>query len=165
MSDVIQAVYQWQSDAGNLDRPYDDFLESSFQIEEALEGFGDVSVVADAINREHFSACVSYSPRDVARGIVSLSQSEVYDEEGGTGELVELSNVARFDKHVDGLIYHIGSLGKLGLSVDQICRGILAVNQANYQKLNAKRDAHGKLGKPADFIPPEEALQQILDER
>ena len=158
MSDVIQAVYQWQSDAGNLDHSYDDFLESSFQIEEALEGFD----LFDLVNTIRSDYKGESTPKEYSR---LIAEAASLPTRGCLQIPVDIPDVDRFDKHVDGLIYHIGSLGKLGLTVDQICRGILAVNQANYQKLNAKRDAHGKLGKPADFIPPEEALQQILDER
>jgi hypothetical protein len=155
MSDVIQAVYQWQSDAGNLDRPYDDFLECSFQIEEALEG----------LNLQKFSSYDEDYGTDLSKPEVTAKAISRNIVTVATEGLGTVPDVDRFDKHVDGFIYHIGSLGKLGLTVDQICRGILAVNQANYQKLNAKRDAHGKLGKPTDFVPPESLLQQILDER
>ena len=35
----IQQIYDFNQQAGLLDKGYDDFPESSFQIEEALEGF------------------------------------------------------------------------------------------------------------------------------
>ena len=37
--DFVQRIHDFNQQAGLLDKPYDDFLESSFQIEEALEGF------------------------------------------------------------------------------------------------------------------------------
>ena len=56
-------------------------------------------------------------------------------------------------------------MAKLGLTPQQIQRGILAVNRANVQKLGMPRDEHGKLIKPKDFVGPEVELQKILDER
>ena len=35
----VDQIHEFNSQAGLLDKPYDDFLESSFQIEEALDGF------------------------------------------------------------------------------------------------------------------------------
>ena len=37
MLNPIKEIVKWQKDAGNAAKPYEDFLESSFQIEEALE--------------------------------------------------------------------------------------------------------------------------------
>ena len=35
----VDQIHEFNSQAGLLDKGYDDFLESSFQIEEALEGY------------------------------------------------------------------------------------------------------------------------------
>ena len=39
MSNFVQEIYDFNKQAGLLEKGYSDFLESSFQIEEALEGF------------------------------------------------------------------------------------------------------------------------------
>lgn len=56
-------------------------------------------------------------------------------------------------------------MAKLGLTPQQIQRGLLVVNHANVQKLGMPRDEHGKLLKPDNFVGPETELQKILDER
>ena len=155
MENAIKAVYQWQKDAGNLDMEYSDFLQSSFQVEEALEGFSDHQSLCNLLARE--CDISNDSPKEMSRYIISL----VMQRE----DLNELTDVERFDKHVDSIIYNIGALGQLNLSPQQINAGILAVNHANKQKLNAPRDEHGKLGKPTNFVDPHEALQQILNKR
>jgi hypothetical protein len=153
MENSLKAVYKWQSDAGNLDKPYSDFLQSSFQVEEALEGF-DLTELAYLVGAESTSA------KDVSRAIIERAM-----QNGTLQSETILPDVERFDKHVDSIIFNIGSLGALGLDIHQINRGILAVNHANKQKLNAKRDSKGKLGKPTNFVPPEAELEKILSER
>jgi hypothetical protein len=135
---ALEQIYQWQVAAGNASRPYDDFLESSFQVEEALEGFnlGD-----------YYS-----NPKEASRAIV-----EPFTFEG--------TDVDRLDKALDAIIFAVGSIAKLGLTPEQLERALLAVNSANQQKLSMPRDEHGKLTKPADFVGPEPELQKILDER
>lgn len=165
----IEQIYNWNREAGLLDKPYDDFLESSFQVEEALEKFNSLHVVAEAINREHFNACKSDTPKDVARGIVSLAQAEVYDTNGeGTGEPETLSDVDRLDKACDAVVYAVGSMAKLGLNPIQINKALSAVMESNMAKLKCPKDECGKLTKPADFdelYAPEPRLQALLDER
>ena len=46
MLNPIKEIVKWQRDAGNAAKPYDDFLESSFQIEEALEGLHPEFIIA-----------------------------------------------------------------------------------------------------------------------
>lgn len=138
LENIVKAIHKWQVDAGLADRPYDDFLESSFQIEEALEGFD--SVLGNT------------SAKDYSRDLLS----EATDI---------LSDVDRFDKAIDAIVFAIGSMAKLRLTPQQIQRGILAVNRANMQKLKMPVDEHGKLIKPKDFVGPEVELQKILDER
>lgn len=157
MQNPIKAIHQWQKEAGNLDREYDDFLESSFQIEEALEGYDD------AIQR----ICGGNDPKSLAREIVHDLQKDMdrkYGSEFASGKH-EIADVDRFDKAIDAVVFAIGSMGKLGLTPQQIQRGLLAVNHANMQKLGMPRDEHGKLIKPEGFVGPEPELQKILDER
>lgn len=157
MKNSIKAIYQWQQDAGLLDRSYDDFLESSFQIEEALEGY------EDAIQRLH----EGNSPKSLSRKLVMDLQADMnrkYGTEYPDGRY-QIPDVDRFDKAIDAVVFAIGSMAKLGLSPQQIQRGLLVVNQANVQKLGMPVDEHGKKIKPEGFIGPEEQLQKILDER
>jgi predicted HAD superfamily Cof-like phosphohydrolase len=75
------------------------------------------------------------------------------------------TEVAEFDKAIDGCVFNIGKLGKMNLTQDQIERGFKAVNEANMRKLEGPKDAKGKQLKPEGWTGPEEALQAILDER
>jgi len=142
-----------------LERPYDDFLESSFQIEEALEGF-------PAEHLKYIGASLfeieEYTPKHISRYLTTAAQ---VGPGGPYSKETEISDVDRFDKAIDAVVFAIGSMAKLGLTPQQIQRGILAVNRANVQKLGMPRDEHGKLIKPKDFVGPEVELQKILDER
>ena len=48
----VQQIYDFNKQAGLLEKGYDDFLESSFQIEEALEGFGDLPYLQVRLHSE-----------------------------------------------------------------------------------------------------------------
>ena len=74
MLNPIKRILTFNRDAGLLDKPYDDFLESSFQIEEALEGLQPQFIVAGMFNeiQEDFEGD-STSPKDVARLITSMA--------------------------------------------------------------------------------------------
>lgn len=159
MQNPIKAIYQWQKEAGNLEQPYDDFLESSFQVEEALEGFEHVDYALAELDA--YTSC----PKGVSRAIIEAAQRGKPRGSDSTCVWNEISDVDRFDKAIDAVIFAIGSMGKLGLTPQQIQRGLLLVNHANMQKLGMPRDEHGKLIKPKGFVGPEEQLQKILDER
>ena len=151
MTNVLKDIYAWQVETGNASKPYDDWLECSFQVEEALEGF-DLSILAEV------TKCDSKKPKELSRHIVKLAmeQSKIYPQS-------ELTDVQRADKHADGIVYHIGSLAKLGLDLHGIVKVLAAVNKANKQKLGMARDSAGKLLKPDDFVGPEPEIQKILD--
>lgn len=152
----IELIHKFNHDAGLVDKGYDDFLESSFQVEEALEGFNPEYIIASMHPKviAGFEG-VGTKARDVARLLV--------------GTAICLDNrptdVDRLDKACDAVVFAIGSMTKLGLSVDQITRSLNTVMSANFQKLTMPKDSFGKLMKPDDFVGPEEALQKILDER
>lgn len=76
MLNPIKEIVKWQRDAGNAAKPYDDFLESSFQIEEALENLQPQFIVASMFNeiQEDFNGDRT-SPKDVARLITSLAMT------------------------------------------------------------------------------------------
>ena len=144
----VQQIYDFNKQAGLLDKGYDDFLESSFQIEEALEGFNIEEVSQNTTDYQFKTS----SAKELARYIL--------DGEQFTG-----SDVDRLDKAIDAIVFAIGSIAKLGLNVEQIHRAIGVVTEANLQKLTMPKDEHGKLMKPANFIGPEAKLQVILYER
>ena len=148
MENPIKQIYNFNLKAGLLDSEYSDHLESSFLIEEALEGF-DLSVLAD------FVKCNTDDPKDVSRTIVNLTTNE-------------LSDVERLDKACDAVVFAVGSMVKLGLNPAQITKALNIVNQANMAKLGCPRDEQGKLLKPDNFDElhaPESKLQKLLDER
>ena len=153
----VQQIYNFNSQAGLLDKPYDDFLESSFQIEEALEGF-DTRVLATALfGSDYFNS--DFSPKTLSRTIVRLASGNGYCSES------IISDVDRLDKAIDAIVFGLGSIFKLKLTPEQASRAISIVCEANLQKLSMPKDEHGKLTKPSDFVGPEVKLQEILDER
>lgn len=159
----IELIHKFNHDAGLVDKGYDDFLESSFQIEEALEGF-PVAALLPILENSHpqYSQQPHYGDvkaKHVARAVMTHATDPL------KGTYSQLSDVDRLDKACDAVVFAIGSMTKLGLSVDQITRSLNTVMSANFQKLTMPKDSYGKLMKPDDFVGPEEALQKILDER
>ena len=143
----IDEIYSFNQQAGLLEAGYDDFLESSFQIEEALEGFPFIGAkVSMEVSGNH-------SAKDISREFLNQL---------GT---CHLTDVERLDKACDAIIFAIGSIAKLGLTPQQIATAISIVTSANLQKLYMPKDEFGKLTKPADFVGPEVQLQALLDAR
>ena len=152
----VQQIYDFNKQAGLLEKGYDDFLESSFQIEEALEGFPNLQNLANILTDEESEERVrdDASPKNISRAIVQYVR-------GNT----KISDVDRLDKACDAVVFAIGSMAKLGLTPAQIVEAMNIVTEANLQKLSMPKDEHGKLTKPANFIGPETKLQAILDKR
>ena len=127
--------------------------EAAYQIEEAIEGFDDIAYLAEklgvGIQNEN-------SHKIVARAIIDAVTNDI-----GTSEIPE---VDCFDKALDAIYFAIGSMHKLGLAPHQIVEGLQVVHTANLQK-TGKKDAEGKVGKPDNFVPPEDLLQEILNAR
>lgn len=149
MLNPIKEICAWQIAAGNASRPYDDFLESAFQIEEALEGH-DLYELSLFINGPEYSDEVN------AKTLSRIIVEHCYTKE-------PIPDVERLDKACDAIIFAIGSMQKLGLDHHAITKALNIVNDANKQKLNCKRDAEGKLLKPEGFVGPEVKLQALLD--
>lgn len=149
MLNPIKQVYDFNLKAGLLNRGYDDFLEASFQVEEALEGF-DLEALAIRINGS--TDVHPYTAKDLSRQIVGSCARP-------------LSDVDRLDKACDAVVFAIGSMAKLGLNPNQITKALNTVMNANLAKLDMPKDEHGKLTKPDNFVGPEAKLQEILDER
>lgn len=162
MLNAIKEIYAWQKAAGNLEKPYDDLLESSFQIEEALEGIscsgqgGGLPSLAKMLNENvSYSTPIEPTHKSVSRGIVEAAYYR------------NASDVERLDKACDAIIFAIGSMAKLGLDHHGITKALNIVNNANKAKLGMPRDEKGKLLKPDDWekYAPEKELQLLLDKR
>lgn len=162
MSNFVQEIYDFNQQAGLLEKGYNDFLESSFQIEEALEGFDSIRLTK--LHRKIADPMLNF-PEDYISTAKTVSREILaHVSKNNTGNN-NISDVERLDKAIDAIVFAIGSIAKLGLNVEQIYRAIGAVTEANLQKLTMPKDEHGKLTKPADFVGPEVKLQTILDER
>ena len=156
MESPIELIHRFNVEAGLLEKGYDDFLESSFQVEEALEGLHPEFIIASM----HPAVVANFEgdstkARDVARLLVATSI--VLDDRP--------SDVERLDKACDSVVFAVGSMAKLGLSPEQITRALNTVMHANFSKLAMPKDSFGKLMKPENFVGPEDKLQEILDER
>ena len=142
--DHIDAIYQFNEQAGLLEQGYNDFSESAYQIEEALEGY----------EIAHGFTVHLDTPKEMSRTIVRAQGPFI-----GT-------DVDRLDKAIDAIVFAVGSIAKLGLTPPQIREAIEIVTTANLQKLsNIKIDSNGKLLKDSNFIGPETKLQELLDRR
>ena len=141
--DHIDAIYQFNEQAGLLEQGYNDFSESTYQIEEALEGY----------EIEYGFTVDLDTPKEMSRTIVRAQGPFI-----GT-------DVDRLDKAIDAIVFAVGSIAKLGLTPPQIREAIEIVTTANLQKLSMPKDEFGKLTKPANFVGPETKLQELLDRR
>ena len=146
--DIFDLVYDFNDKAGLIKAGYDDFRESAFQIEEALEGFN----IAELSNNVTDFSYSTDSAKELARYIV------MYERFTGT-------DVDRLDKACDAIIFAIGSMAKLGLSPEQMRQALDIVAKANLAKLSMPKDEHGKLIKPANFVGPEVQLQALLNQQ
>lgn len=152
MKNPIELIYQFNKEAGLLDNPYNDFLESSFQVEEALEGFGNLPTLARRIHPEGIFIGDA-TPKSLSRDIVNLAS-----------DAIPMANVDRLDKACDAVVFAVGSMAKLGLNPTQITQALNTVMEANLTKLGMPKDAYGKQTKPESFTGPETKLQEILNE-
>ena len=154
MENPFKSIYKFNKDAGLLSKGYSDFLEPSFLIEEALEDLNTLPNLAMHLNMKNEGA----SPKEIAREIVSLANYNA-----------ELTDLQRFDKHIDAIVYAVGGAYKLGLSPQQLEAGIAAVMHSNTKKISAGQDAAGKQLKPSNWAEIEaeqtKKLQAILDKR
>ena len=158
MENTVKAICQFNDKAGLSQKDFNDKLEASFLIEESLEGFDRLDILAEILSKNTLGVKVlSSSPKDISRAITAIAMSDN----------CVVSDRDRFDKHIDAYVYTTGAMRKLKLTPQQIEAGILIVNQANSKKLGAPKDEHGKLTKPEGWeqFAPEAKLQAILDKR
>ena len=172
MENPFKSIYKFNKEAGLLEKSYSDFLEPSFLIEEALEDF-NTPLLAKVLHNGAFGNDTEVEeertkPKGLSRWIVSLAR-EQFDENGNQLEDVTITDLQRFDKHIDAIVYAVGGAYKLGLSPQQLEAGIAAVMHSNTKKIGAGKDEHGKALKPDNWpeIEAEEIkkLQAILDKR
>ena len=151
MLNPIKEIVRFNKEAGLIDQGYDDFLESSFQIEEALEGLPFTKL--EPLELQMYGTYKT--AKECSRSLLKAM-----------GSIEPLSDVDRLDKACDAVVFAVGSMAKLGLNAQEITKALNIVMQANFAKLsNRQVDEHGKLLKSDDFIGPESALQELLDER
>lgn len=150
MENPIKLIHRFNKEAGLLDKTYSSWLESTFLVEEALEGF-DVSHLESLVPFDEGSI----NPKTLSRHIL-----------GEANEYTTLPEVDALDKSCDAAIFAIGSMAKLGLTPAMITEALNIVMQSNLQKLKDRQyDSKGKLGKNDNFVGPEEKLQALLDRR
>jgi len=157
MTNPIKDIVRFNQEAGLLGKGYNDRLESSFQIEEALENF-DLFDLKTTIDTNYSG---ENTPKAWSRLLINSCNLPVIEN---TLIQLNIKDVDRLDKACDATVFAIGSMAKLGLNPQQITRALNAVMSANFTKLGMPKDDLGKLTKPSDFQGPEPILQQILDE-
>jgi hypothetical protein len=161
---AIKEIYRFQVEAGLAEQEYDDFRESSYQIEEALEGFPNLDKIWELITVSGEEAIFEKSnniARDISRELLYYTAQNL----NGPTTYIKMSDVDRLDKAVDAIVFAIGSMAKLGLNPQQINEALLIVNKANMTKLKCPKDEHGKLTKPDNWeqYAPEIKLQELLN--
>lgn len=154
MSDLVQDIYDFNDKAGLLGKGMDSFLETAYILEEAIEGYEDVFNLPDDPNTPTITA------RDWA-----LSFLNQVKEAKELRNLPMPSEVEELDKAIDGVVFNIGKMAKMGLSVDQIKEAFKVVTDCNNAKLGGPKDSLGKQLKPEGWTGPEKELQKILDNR
>jgi predicted HAD superfamily Cof-like phosphohydrolase len=154
MPKLVEEIYEFNSKAGFLGKGMDSFLETAYILEEAVEGYEDV------FNNPDDPEAPVITARVWALGF--LNQVKAAKEQR---KLPMPSEVAELDKAIDGVVFNIGKMAKMGLSVEQIYEAFGVVSNANMAKLTAPKDELGKQLKPEGWTGPEPQLQAILDKR
>ena len=155
-NNAIKQIYAFNEEAGLLDIGYYDERECAFPIEEALEGF-NVEEFAIQMSSEGYEPIVQ-SPKELSRAIMHLVKNDC-----NTGKKTIVPDVDRLDKHLDIIVFSLGSIFKLGLNPQEAMKALEIVATANMAKLGAGTDEEGKAKKGAYWKPPEPELQKILD--
>ncbi len=161
MQDPIKGIVEFNRGAGFIGKGMDSFKETAYILEEAIEGF------EGAFNGQHENGTpvkpgdkTWVTARQWSLGLMNQIH-QAFEQRG----LPMPSEVEEFDKAIDGIVFNVGKLAKMGLTDAQITQGINVVNDANMAKLGAPKDEHGKQLKPEGWVGPEVELQKILDGR
>lgn len=151
---LVEDIVEFNEKAGLLGKGMDSFMETAYILEEAVEGYEDVFNMPTDPNAPVVTA------RSWALGF--LNQVKEAKENRG---LPMPSEVEEFDKAIDGVVFNIGKLAKMNLTVEQIYEGFKVVSECNMAKLTGPKDELGKQLKPEGWTGPEDKLQAILDAR
>ena len=151
--DIFDLVYDFNDKAGLIEAGYDDFRESAFQVEEAIEGL-DLYDLALFLHGPEYTGEVT--SKALSRSIIAACYIKQ-----------PVPDVDRLDKACDAIIFAVGSMAKLGLSPEQMRQALDIVAKANLAKLSMPKDEHGKLIKPANWeqYAPEAQLQALLNQQ
>ncbi len=144
MQNPIKEIYKYNKDRGLLDTGYSDLRECAYPIEEALEGMDITKLAAKLCSS-------SVDPKEVSRHIMSMTKPSS-----------DLTNVARLDKHLDSIVFSLGSIFKMGLTPQEAMNALGIVAHANATK-STQVDEEGKNIKGDDWEAPEVKLQALLD--
>lgn len=154
MSTIVKDIHAFNKQAGLLGHGMDSFLETAYILEEAVEGYEDVFNMPEDPNAPVITA------RDWALGF--LNQVKEAKE---ARNLPMPTEVEELDKAIDGVVFNIGKMLKMGLTVEQVEEAFGIVSKCNLAKLDSPKDELGKQLKPEGWTGPEDALQGILDKR
>jgi predicted transcriptional regulator of viral defense system len=106
------------------------------------------------LNLDHIDTGFCGGPKELSRAVMEHVDKDL-----------KLSDVDRLDKHLDIIVYSIGSIFKLGLDQKQMAEALYIVSKKNLDKNLAGKDEYGKQMKPKDFVGPEQELEKILEMR
>lgn len=151
MKAVLESIRAFNEKAGLL-TGYNEAREASYLIEEALEGFDLTLLKSKLFPYDAEAQVTSYTAKDCGRQIARLA----------TLKPSSTTRVDKVDKACDAIVFAVGSMFKLGLTVEQVVQALTIVTEANLTKLGGTLDSEGKLTKPETFIPPEEQLLALL---
>ena len=169
MENPFKLIHKFNKETGLMDKGYSNLVEPAFIIEEALEGFNNLPILANKLGMNEvytLDAKEVNNPKEISRWIVSTAITGEGNYKESNWKDMPLKEVDILDKHLDAIVYSVGAVYKLGLSSQQLEQALNIVMQANMKKLkNKKFDEHGKLLKNEDFVGPEEELQKILNKR
>jgi hypothetical protein len=156
-----QAIIDFNVKAGLTGEPMDSFAEAAYIFEEAMEGYEQVLNADNSDGKPVKPGDKEWvTARQWALGLCN-GLLDAFNNRG-----FELpSEVAEVDKSIDAIFFHIGKLGKMGLTAAQIDECMDVVTAANMRKLGGPKDGFGKQLKPSDWTGPEPELQAILDKR
>ena len=147
-NNAIKQIYEFNKQAGLLKQQYLDERECAYPIEEALEGF-DLYNISGLFPNDKYEN----NPKEVSRLLSHYAAGPEY----------HIQDVDRLDKHLDIIVFSLGSIFKLGLNPQEAMKALAVVASKNMEKLKAGQDEAGKQKKPSGFVGPEAELQKILD--
>lgn len=154
MENPIKKIVQFNKEANLLEKGFNDRLESSFLVEEALECSDRLDVLFDLLSKNKLGVEVkSPSPKDLSRAIMAIAMSDN----------CVLTDRERLDKQIDAAVYAVGGCAKLNLTAQEIEASFAAVNYSNMKKVEAGHDEFGKLKKPSNWAEIEKLQDQKLD--